>query len=189
MKGMVLLFMICLSFSIFAQTQVQNFTLVNVADGTNVSLDQYSSSAGLVLIFTSNACPYDGYYRERIKTLIKTYEGKIQFILINSHQDAAETAEKMKSAFDTWGLSVPYLSDKDQVAMEQLGARKSPEVFLLKHVNDKYNVLFSGAFDDNPQVASGVNQQYLRSAVDQHLGGHKIEVPLARAVGCSIRKK
>jgi hypothetical protein len=172
-----------------AQTPVQNFTLLNVADSSDTSLDHYTSHKGMVLIFTSNACPYDAYYLERIRTLVNMYQGKIQFLLINSHPDPDEAVEKMKAAYRQWGLTVPYLADKSQVAMESLGARKSPEAFLLKPVGGKFMVIYSGAIDDNPQVMTAVSQHYLHEAIEALIGGHKTEIPKSRAVGCSIRKK
>ncbi len=172
-----------------AQTPVQNFKLTNVVDGSVVSLESYPTCSGLTIVFTGNACPYDGYYTERIKDFITTYQGKIQFLLVNSFQEAEEAADKMKDAHSSWGLPVPYLADKAQEAMVCLGAKKSPEVFLLKNMNGKYTVVYSGAIDDNPQVASAVTQFYLKTAIDKMLAGQKIDLPMVRAVGCSIRKK
>ena len=99
-----------------AQTPVQNFKLTNVVDGSVVSLESYPTCSGLTIIFTGNACPYDGYYTERIKDFITTYQGKIQFLLVNSFQEAEEAADKMKDAHSSWGLPVPYLADKAQEA-------------------------------------------------------------------------
>ena len=189
MKNILLLLVISCSLTGQAQTLVQNFTLTNVADGSSFSLEQNHPGTGLVLIFTSNTCPYDHYYTERLKSLIATYEEKIRFALINAYPDPEENAEKMKIAYGTWGVPVPYLADKEQAAMESLGARKSPEAFLLKHVNGKYSVVYRGAIDDSPQLVTGVKLYYLRAAIDQLLAGHKIELAAMRAVGCSIRWK
>lgn len=177
------------SFSLSAQTPIQNFTLTNVADGATISLDGYPTCSGMVIIFTSNVCPYDGYYTARIKHLVTTYQGKIQFLLINSYQEPEESADKMKAAYDGWTLPVPYLVDKDQVAMQCLGAKKSPEVFLLKNTGGKYTVVYSGALDDNAQASVAVTETYLRSAIDKLLAGQTIATPAVRAVGCTIRKK
>ena len=181
----VLLVTNCLDIN--AQTLVQNFTLTNVMDGKTVSLDQYSSNTALVVVFTSNECPFDNYYKDRIKEMIGTYSGKIQFLLVNSYIEPAESAEKM--AIHYTDLNVPYLSDKDQVAMNVFGAKKSPEVFLLKNADGKYAVVYSGAIDDNPQVPKDANQKFLKTAIDKLLAGQKIDVSNNRAVGCSIRRK
>jgi hypothetical protein len=182
-------FLTILAFQLSAQTPVQNFSLVNVADNSTVALESFQSCSGVVVIFTGNECAYDGYYTARVKVLIDQYKGKIQFLLINSYVEANESIDKMKTALDSWGMGVPYLADKDQTAMECLGARKSPEVFLLKNSDGKYIPVYSGAIDDNPQVSAAVKDRYLRSAIDKLLAGQNIDVPAVRAVGCSIRRK
>ena len=184
----ILLIIIC--WPATAQKQVQNFSLTNVADDTSLSLHDFNSMKGIVVIFTSNSCPYDGYYEERIRILINNYQEKIQFLLINSHTNPDESVEKMKSSYNSWNLSVPYLADKEQVAMNALGARKSPEAFLLKIMNGKYTLVYSGAIDDNPQMANAVSRPYLKTAVDHLLAGSQQENTLSsRTVGCTIRGK
>ncbi len=189
MKNVLFLFFVASFLSLAAQRHVQNFTLTNVADGNSLSLEAYSNSPGIAVLFTSNECPYDHYYLDRIKNLINTYQGKIQFLLINSYQEPEEAEEKMKEAFGKWGLNVPYLSDKDQTAMTSLGAKKSPEVFLLKHDGKNYTIVYSGAIDDNPQVESAVNQAYLKTAIEKLLSKNILEIQTEYAVGCSIRRK
>jgi peroxiredoxin len=187
MKVNSLLFLITVSLHLQAQTSVQNFELTNVMDGKTISLDHYTSDAGVVIVFTSNECPFDNYYKDRIKEMISAYSGKVQFLLVNSYIESEESQEKM--AIHYTDLNVPYLSDKDQLVMNALGAKKSPEVFLLKNSGGKFAIVYSGAIDDNPQIAKDVNQKFLKEAVDKILAGKKIEITNNRAVGCSIRKK
>ncbi len=164
--------------------QVQNFSLTNVNDGSTVELNQFTSSSAIVVVFTSNECPYDNYYKDRLKKLIDQYKGKVQFLLINSNVDPQESAEKM--AIHYTDLGVPYLADKEQKAMENFGARKSPEVFL---ISPQLNIIYSGAIDDNPQVATDTKQNYLKDAIDKFLAGQKIEAANNRVLGCTIKKK
>lgn len=171
----------------FGQQAVNPFTLTNVADGSSVSLESYSSP--VVVIFTSNECAFDNYYATRIKSLIELYAGKIQFLLVNAHVEPAESAGQMTIKYKTWSLNVPYLADKDQLAMDILGAKKSPEAFLLQKTAGKYFLAYKGLIDDNPQVASDVKKNYLRDSVNKLLAGQKITVPEMRAIGCSIRRK
>jgi peroxiredoxin len=172
-----------------AQKVVDNFTLTNVSDGASVSLDGYRSLPVIVVIFTSNACPYDGYYQARIRSLIMDYRERIQVLLINSHVESAESEDQMKSAYGKWNLSVPYLSDKNQAVMQLLGAKKSPEAFLLKSKDGKFEVVYSGAIDDNAQMANAVNRPYLKDAIDRMLSGQVVEPATTRTVGCTIRRR
>lgn len=189
MKGLliVLLFLSC-SFTINAQ-EVENFSLTNVITGTTVSLDTYPSCSGVMVIFTTNACAYDEYYRSRIAALAKTFHDKVPVLLVNSSVETIESSENMIRKAQQLGLTIPYLADKEQVLMQRLGATKSPQVFLLKNNGGKFYKVYSGAIDDNPQVQAGVRHAYLKDAIDIMLTNQKIETPEVRPVGCSIRKK
>lgn len=179
-----LIFILCLGTISAKAQQVQNFSLLNANDGATVELNQFASSAGIVVVFTSNECPYDNYYKDRLKKLIEQYKGKIQFILINSSNDAEESTEKMTIHYTD--LGIPYLADKSQKVADQLGARKTPEVFLL---DQQRTIQYSGAIDDNPQVATDTKQNYLKDAIDKFLAGQKIEVANNRVLGCTIKRK
>jgi len=189
MKKLILVsFLVGFAFTTKAQTQVQNFTLVNVVDSKMVSLDSYPTCSGLVVLFTGNNCPYDAYYTARVKSLVAAYQGKIQFMLINSYVEPEESIDKMKEKYSAWGLSVPYLADKDQLAMNNLGAKKSPEAFLLKNSGGKYFLSYAGAIDDNPQVEKDARQNYLKNAIEKLLAGQSPD-PGVRTAGCTIRRK
>jgi thioredoxin-related protein len=169
--------------------QVTNFSLINVITGTKVSLDTYPSCSGVIIVFTSNACAYDEYYRGRINTLSKELSDKVPVLLVNSSIDPIESADNMVRKAQQLGLTVPYLADKDQTLMKQLGATKTPQVFLLKNNGGKFSLVYSGAIDDNAQVQSDVRHAYLKDAVDIMLTNQKIETPEVRPVGCTIRRK
>lgn len=190
MRSFVFATTFILSGAIIGRAQVvQDFTLTNVVDGKAVSLSSFQSCEGIVVIFTSDNCAYDDKYRNRIKKLNDEYKGSIQFLLINSYPATEESMDEMKSAYAGWSLSVPYLADKDQTAMECLGARKSPEVFLLKKNKTEFLSVYSGAIDDNPLVETDVNNSHLKNAINQLLQGKKVATASTRAVGCTIRRK
>jgi peroxiredoxin len=187
MRNLILLF-VGLSWSLHAQN-VPNFSLVNAADGKPITLQDYSKAQAVLLIFTSNACPYDNYYLDRIKSLQQTYQAQLPILLINAHVDEAESIAAMKAFANKNNLSIPYLADKDQVVMTILKARKSPEVFLLQNNKGQFSVVYRGAIDDNAQSASEVRNTFLKNSIDQLLTGKKPATQEERPVGCSIRKK
>lgn len=168
---------------------VPNFQLTNVLNGQTVSLDTYPSCEGMVLIFTSNTCPYDEYYRKRIEQLSQAYQDKVPVLLINAHREPDESPEKMAARGKAMNLRLPYLADKEQTLVTSLNVKKSPEAFLLKNDNGKFAVVYRGAIDDNAQVAGDVNHHYLRDAVDIMLSNQRIETPEVRPVGCNLKKK
>jgi hypothetical protein len=173
-----------------AQSQVvADFSLTDVITDSKVSLETYPTCSGLVIIFTSNACAYDEHYRGRIVSLSKSYSDKVPVLLVNSNVDAVESPDNMVRKAKQLGLTTPYLADKEQTLMQQLGASKTPSAYLLKNNGGNFSVVYKGAIDDNPQVASDVRQAYLKDAIDIMLANQKIETNDVRPVGCTIRRK
>ena len=169
--------------------QVSDFSLMDVITDTKVSLETYPTCAGLVIIFTSNACAFDEHYRGRILALSKSYSDKVPVLLVNSNVDALESSDNMVRKAKQLGLTIPYLADKDQTLMQRLGVSKTPSAYLLKNNGENFAVVYKGAIDDNPQVAGDVRQAYLKDAIDIMLANQKIETAEVRPVGCAIRKK
>lgn len=169
-----------------AQT-IQSFTLTNVTNGQTLSLESYPSCSGVVIIFTSNSCPYDEHYRGRITSLARSFQDKVPLLLVNSTPD--ESPEAMAKMARQLGLTLPYLADKEQKLMQQLGATKTPHAFLLKNNGGKYTVVYHGAIDDNAQVESDVRHAYLRDAIEIMLNNQKVATAEVRPMGCTLRKK
>lgn len=189
MKPFVLFLLLLASSSLFGQAPVKNFTVTDVATGQQVSLERYATSGLVVILFTSNQCPFDQYYQERVASLLQEYSGKVKFMLVNSHVEEEESADNMKKQAATWSLGVPYFSDKDQSAMTALGAKRSPEAFVLKHDKNHFVIVYSGAIDDNPQEPGAVTASYLKHALDNVLAGKPLGHDTTRGAGCTIRKK
>ncbi|UII29262.1 redoxin domain-containing protein [Fulvivirga maritima] len=168
--------------------KVDDFTLTDVANNKKVSLSDYKDSKGVVIIFTSNVCPYSVYYEGRITQIISEYSQKgISFLLINSHNEDKESDSDMENKINTWGISVPYLSDKDQKVMNALHASKSPHAFILKNNGGSFSIFYQGAIDNNPQVASDVKEQYLKNNLDNLLSG-KSATSNVRPIGCMVKR-
>lgn len=189
-RNTVLAAVLIITSSHCAAAQVlDNFSLTNVMNGQTISLDTYPSCQGMLLIFTSNQCPYDEHYRARIARLAESYQERVPVLLVNSHPEAAESPENMAAKGRSLNLRMPYLEDKAQVLMTKLSVKKSPEAVLLKNDGGKFMVVYRGAIDDNAQVEGDVRRHYLRDAIDIMLNNQKIETPEVRPVGCNLRKK
>lgn len=167
--------------------QVSDLRGYDVMSDGEIKFSSFKNKKGIAVIFTSNVCPYSVYYEGRITQLINDYGNDVQFLLVNSHNEAKETAEEMKNKLSTWGISVPYIADKDGAMMKALGARKSPEVYLLKPVGATYSVFYKGAIDNNPQVATDVKEQYLKDHLQALLSGRSASVSATRPIGCMIK--
>lgn len=162
---------------------------INVSNGETVSLGDYTDSPGIVIIFTSNVCPYDAYYTGRIAGLIDNYGSRVPFVLVNSNSGENESVAAMKEKVSEWDLGAPYLADKEQSLLAGLKGQKSPEAFILKRTGDQLEVFYRGAIDDNAQVPGDVHESYLKEAIDAMLANKAPARDEVRAVGCLIRKR
>lgn len=176
-----------------AKSSVSNFTLVNTVDNQSVSLSDFSNKKGIVIIFTSDFCPYSKLYESRIDNLAQEFRNKnIQFILINPNNPLVsqeDSVEKMAKNAQEKGYRFPYLADKEQKVANAFGATKTPEVYLLQPSGPHFNIVYSGAIDDNPQVATDVSKHYLRDAIANLLEGKPITAKHQRPTGCMIKKR
>jgi hypothetical protein len=165
-----------------AGQDIPNVPVIRVSDGQTVTLSDCGACTGVVVIFTSPDCPFDGYYTERLRSLSDRYAGRISFFFINTVAPGSTSA--------TTGPSLlPLYTDGQQQLVRILDAHKTPEAFLLKKQNTKLTLVYHGAIDDNPQMASAVTQPYLQSAIDNLLGGKAPDQAEIRASGCTMRKK
>ncbi|MDQ3537031.1 MAG: thioredoxin family protein [Bacteroidota bacterium] len=190
----IIMFMIGMAPVVLAQKLVnlKSITLPNAFNNQKVSFSQFSNSKGIVLIFTSNYCPYSKLYENRIDNLASTYsERGIQFILINSNNPTSSTddsIEEMAKKANSKSYKYPYLADKEQKLQSLLGATKTPEVYLLKPHAEGFQVFYSGGVDDNPQVAEDVSKHFLKDAMEALLSNKDPQVKTTRATGCMIKK-
>ncbi len=179
------------SASIAQVKAVSDVSLINASDKTEISLSSFSAKKGIVVIFTSNYCPFSKLYEDRINDLANKYSSQgIQMVLINSNSpddNPAESIEEMAAKVSSSSYTFPYLSDKERKALDVFKASKTPEAFLLKPSADGFAVVYSGAIDDNPQVADQVREQYLAGAIDALLAGRDPAKPFVRPVGCIIK--
>ncbi len=180
----------------FAQApgKIENFTLVNAADQSTVSLADYKNDKAIVVIFMSNYCPFAKLYEDRILSLVTQYQGKgAQFLLINSntsldHLD--DSIEEMARRAKEKNYTIPYLADKEQKVATLFKATKTPEAFVLQNTGGGNFILkYRGAIDDNPQVAQEVTAQFLRDAINAAINRKNLSYAEKRPVGCAIQKE
>ena len=105
------------SASIAQVKAVSDVSLINASDKTEISLSSFSAKKGIVVIFTSNYCPFSKLYEDRINDLANKYSSQgIQMVLINSNSpddNPAESIEEMAAKVSSSSYTFPYLSDND----------------------------------------------------------------------------
>ena len=167
-----------------------DFSLMNV-DGNMVSLADYDSAKGFIVIFTCNTCPYAVAYEDRIIALDQKYKTQgVPVIAINPNNPAVQPNddfEHMQQRASEKGFTFPYLLDDGQEIFPQYGAKRTPHVFLLEKTPEGNKVRYIGAIDDNYSNADAVETKYVENAVDAMLSGSDISLETTKAIGCSIK--
>lgn len=174
----------------FAQ-DITEIVLKDVSSGANYEMSNLKSKQAAVIVFWGNRCAYNSYYLGRIKALQQEYGSKgVEFILVNAYRSdivGEESEEEMIDYLRAEKLSIPYLIDAEQTLKQNLGASRSPEVFVLGNRSGQLIVYYSGAIDDSPQSEGDVNHPYLAQAIISLLANEKPAVANNRPVGCLIR--
>ncbi|MCX2744912.1 thioredoxin family protein [Mangrovivirga sp. M17] len=169
-----------------------DFELKNI-DGKMVSMSDYKSAKGIIVIFTCNSCPYAKLYEDRIIELNNKYESKgYPVIAINPNdkdRQPEDSFDKMKVRAEEKGFTFPYLYDETQEVAMTYGATKTPHVYLLKKSGNTYEVVYIGAIDDNPQNPNDVNTKYVENAIEEIEAGKSVSEDYTRAIGCTIKWK
>jgi peroxiredoxin len=188
---LILLFVFGLGLHLAQAQTVTNLSLPNVITDDSFDLTSQLGQKGIMVIYFSDQCPYAQHYLERIKKINNTYSSQgVLTVLVNANAtqySPEESIENMKKYANTNGFQFPYLADKDKKLMKQLGAKRTPEVFLLSSISGELTVVYKGAIDDNPQSASDINHDYLNDAIVNLLSDNTITTKSTRAVGCLIK--
>ncbi|KQS33537.1 thioredoxin family protein [Dyadobacter sp. Leaf189] len=171
---------------------VAGFQLKNT-NGNTVSLNDYGNAKGLIVVFTSNHCPFAKAYEDRIIALNSKFSGQgFPVVAINpsdpgTHPD--DTFEKMKERALSKNYGYPYLSDQAQQVSRAFGAARTPQVFVVQKSGSKFIVRYIGMIDDNPQDPGWVTKLYVEDAVNNLLGGKPVVTTITKPVGCPIKWK
>jgi peroxiredoxin len=200
---MKLIFSVLFTFGVFyAQAQttgysigdpVADFTLTNTVDGNSVSLFDYMSKEGVIVVFTCIHCPCSQAYEQRIMDLDKKY-AKLGYpvVAINSNDpkiEPVDSPENMKKRAEDMKYTFPYLFDETQMVARTFGAVRTPHIFLLQKTSAGFVVSYIGAIDDNQYDITAVNYKYVENAIDALRNNKQPDPAFTKAIGCTIKWK
>ncbi len=171
---------------------VADFKLKNI-DGKMVSLSDFASAKGFIVVFTSNHCPFSKSYEDRVIALDAKYASQgFPVISINPNDPEAyeeDSFVNMQARAKEKNYTFPYLADDTQNVSKLFGAMRTPQIYVLKKEAGKLIVSYLGAIDDNAQDPSGVTKHYVEDAVNNLLAGKPVVTTATKAVGCAIKWK
>lgn len=173
-----------------------DFNLPGV-DGKKYTLENFSESKVLVVVFTCNHCPTAQAYEERINQIAKDYAKKgVALIAISpndpeavslaelGYSDMNDSLIEMKYRARQMGFVFPYLYDgKDQKVSEAYGPRTTPHVFIF---DSERKLRYVGRIDDSEKPGTAKVHD-TRNAIEALLAGKPVPVKDTNTVGCSIK--
>ena len=157
-------------------------------DGKEYALASFADRKALAIVFSCNHCPYVEAYEDRMIQIHKQFEPKgFTLVAINSNEDKnypQDSFENMVIRAKDKGFPFPYLRDETQRVARAYGAVRTPHVFLL---DEKRNLRYQGAIDDNWEHPDKLKKPYLIWAIEALLAGKLPPQAETLPVGCSIK--
>jgi peroxiredoxin len=155
--------------------------------GRTHTLAQYGDKKAIVLVLLGTECPLAKLYAPRLSEIARTYRERGVMVLgvdANWH----DTPTKLAAFAEKHKLDFPLLVDTGNALADQLGATRTPEVFLL---DEKGTVRYHGRVDDQYLVGAQRDkpgQRELVDALEQLLAGKEIARPSTTPGGCLIAR-
>ena len=169
--------------------KIDNFTARDFR-GQEVSLEDFADSKIVVVAFVGTECPQAKLYASRLVELADAMKDRgVAFLAIDANQqdsvtDLAHYAQQYKIEF-------PLLKDAGNVIADQMGAVRTPEVFLLDadrvvrywgRIDDQYGFQEGGVAFQREQP----ERRDLAVAIEEVLAGKPVTLAVARSQGCHI---
>ena len=160
-------------------------------EGNLVSLTDFESHKGLLVIFMCNHCPYVKHIREALADFARRNKPKgLAVVGINANDASthpADSLERMAEEVRAAGYTFPYLHDETQEIAKAYRALCTPDLFLY---DQNRRLVYRGQFDDSrPGNDIEVTGKHIQSAVDALLDGRDIPQDQTPSVGCNIKWK
>ena len=158
--------------------------------GAKISLADVKKGNGLLVMFSSNTCPFVLQWEDRFPDL-KAWadKNKVGMVVLNSnHQkrDGDDSFEAMKKHAKEKSYNFYYALDDQSLIANSFGGQTTPHAFLF---NGKMELVYKGAIDDSYKSAKDVKQPYLKDAIASLASGKEVAISETKPVGCSIKRK
>ncbi|UCH24349.1 MAG: thioredoxin family protein [Trueperaceae bacterium] len=170
-------------------TKAPDFSLTDVVTGRNVSLDDFSSSKALLVMFICKHCPYVIHIEKELAKLGTDYlpeDVGIVAICANDIENYPQDApEQLKAMAERLGFTFPYLIDETQEVAKAYSAACTPDFFLF---DGDRKLVYRGQLDGSrPRNDVPVSGADLRAAIDAVLAHTPVDRDQLPSIGCNIK--
>ncbi len=176
-----------MAFTLELGKQALDFKLP-ATDGNTYSLDDFRDATTLVIFFTCNHCPYViGSDEVTRQTAMRFLSRGVKFVGINSnskHTYPDDDFEHMVSRMKAHKFPWLYLYDEPQDIARAYGALRTPHFFLFDSAR---TLVYTGRGVDTPRDTSKMKVNDLERALEEHISGRPVSIPLTNPIGCNIK--
>ncbi len=155
--------------------------------GKTWSLKEFDEKPVLVIAFLGVECPLAKLYATRLNQLQQQFGDK-EVAIVGVDANPQDALNEMAAFAKRQAIAYPLLRDSQQEVATQLGATRTPEVFVL---DQQRRIRYQGRIDDQygiGYVRQAAEKQFLSDAIDCLLANREIVVDHEPAVGCLIGK-
>lgn len=171
-----------------------DFQLPDVTSGEIVTLDRFSGSRALLVMFICRHCPYVKHIETELARLGRDYAARAVGMVAISSNDAEAYPEDapagLREMAATLGFTFPFCYDESQDVARAYSAECTPDLFLF---DAGRKLAYHGQFDDsrprrssNPITGPATGKD-LRVAIDALLEGQPVSPDQKPGVGCNIK--
>jgi len=162
--------------------------LLQATDGQEYSLKNFDANEVLVIFFTCNHCPYVIGSDEVTRKTAERFKSKnVAFVAINSNSPNAypeDSFDHMVQRMKTHNFPWTYLYDRSQEVARQYGALRTPHFYVF---DKQRHLIYTGRGVDSPRDTSKMKINDLERALEEHLEGKPVSVPLTNPIGCNVK--
>lgn len=157
-------------------------------DGKIYSLDSFKDAGTLVIFFTCNHCPYVTGSDEVTRKTVERFKSKgVAFVAINSNSIntvAEDSFEHMVKRMHQHKFPWVYLYDQSQEIAKKYGALRTPHFYVF---DKNRKLIYTGRGVDSPRDTTKITSNDLERALEEHLAGKSISVPITNPIGCNVK--
>ena len=156
-------------------------------DGNTYRLADFDDRV-VVIFFTCNHSPYVTGSDEVTRQTAERFGAHgVRFVGINSNSAntyAEDSFDHMVERMRSHGFPWLYLRDKSQEVARLYGALRTPHFFVF---DQDRRLVYTGRGVDNPRDTSQMSANDLATALEEHLAGNPVSVPMTNPIGCNVK--
>lgn len=157
-------------------------------DGKTYQLSDFADARVLVIFFTCNHCPYVLGSNEVTRQTANKFAGqKVRFVGINANSKVTHPDDDfphMVATMAEQNFPWAYLYDETQEVALAYGALRTPHFYVF---DQNRKLIYTGRGVDNPRETSKMTVNNLEQALEEHLAGMPVSVPLTNPIGCNVK--